>query len=43
MCLKHLPRDAGITSEDGRVTHYYHGGNVPWQRVINSKGMISSR
>ncbi|KAA8650259.1 hypothetical protein EYZ11_003830 [Aspergillus tanneri] len=34
ICLKHLPSDPG---------HYYHSGNVPWQRVINSKGMISHR
>lgn len=34
VCLKHLPNDAGA-----RFNH----GNVPWQRVINSKGMISPR
>lgn len=34
VCLKHLPHDAGA-----RFNH----GNVPWQRVINSKGMISPR
>ncbi|KAE8406519.1 6-O-methylguanine DNA methyltransferase [Aspergillus pseudonomiae] len=34
ICLKHLPSN----SEE-----YYHSGNVPWQRVINSKGMISHR
>lgn len=33
--LKHLP-DAGSGSE-------FHSGNVPWQRVINSKGVISPR
>lgn len=34
VCLKHLPRDAG-----SRFNH----GNVPWQRVVNSKGVISPR
>ncbi|KAI7777962.1 hypothetical protein LA080_002874 [Diaporthe eres] len=34
VCLKHLPHDAGA-----RFNHT----NVPWQRVINSKGMISPR
>ncbi|KAE8381990.1 6-O-methylguanine DNA methyltransferase [Aspergillus bertholletiae] len=34
VCLKHLP----TSSEE-----YFHSGNVPWQRVINSKGMISHR
>ena len=35
VCLKHLPSP----SEDKP----YHSGNVPWQRVINSKGGISPR
>lgn len=34
VCLKHLPHDAGA-----RFNHT----NVPWQRVINSKGVISPR
>ncbi|KAH6683217.1 6-O-methylguanine DNA methyltransferase [Halenospora varia] len=34
VCLKHLPSDASMT---------FHNGNVPWQRVINSKGVISPR
>ncbi|GBF65342.1 alkyltransferase-like protein [Trichophyton mentagrophytes] len=34
ICLKHLP-----SSPD----EYYNNDNVPWQRVINSKGMISHR
>ncbi|KUJ18184.1 DNA binding methylated-DNA--cysteine S-methyltransferase [Mollisia scopiformis] len=34
VCLKHLSSD---------TTHNFHNGNVPWQRVINSKGMISPR
>ncbi|KAI2624535.1 DNA binding methylated-DNA--cysteine S-methyltransferase [Hypomontagnella submonticulosa] len=34
ICLKHLPQDA-----DSRFNH----DNVPWQRVINSKGIISPR
>ncbi|KAL2832552.1 6-O-methylguanine DNA methyltransferase [Aspergillus cavernicola] len=35
ICLKHLPAE-----ESG---NYFHSGNVPWQRVVNSKGMISHR
>ncbi|KAH8811879.1 6-O-methylguanine DNA methyltransferase [Xylogone sp. PMI_703] len=34
ICLKHLPSDPSMT---------FHDGNVPWQRVINSKGAISPR
>ena len=34
VCLKHLPADA-----DERFNHE----NVPWQRVINAKGIISPR
>ncbi|GIJ88251.1 hypothetical protein Asppvi_007169 [Aspergillus pseudoviridinutans] len=34
VCLKHLPEDP---------SHHFHSGNVPWQRVVNSKGMISHR
>ncbi|RYP36705.1 hypothetical protein DL767_003267 [Monosporascus sp. MG133] len=34
ICLKHLPEDP-----DARYNH----DNVPWQRVINSKGIISPR
>ncbi|KAK8862541.1 6-O-methylguanine DNA methyltransferase [Apiospora arundinis] len=34
VCLKHLPQDA-----ESRHNH----NNVPWQRVINSKGLISPR
>ncbi|KAB8216363.1 6-O-methylguanine DNA methyltransferase [Aspergillus novoparasiticus] len=34
ICLKHLPSSP---------EEYFHSGNVPWQRVINSKGMISHR
>ncbi|PQE23559.1 MGMT family protein [Rutstroemia sp. NJR-2017a BVV2] len=33
-CLKHLPSDPTLP---------FHNGNVPWQRVINSKGVISPR
>lgn len=33
--LRHLPsRESG---------NYYNGENVPWQRVVNSKAMISHR
>ncbi|OTB04260.1 hypothetical protein M426DRAFT_321100 [Hypoxylon sp. CI-4A] len=34
ICLKHLPQDT-----DARHNHE----NVPWQRVINAKGIISPR
>ncbi|KAI0484074.1 MGMT family protein [Xylariaceae sp. FL0804] len=34
VCLKHLSRDDG-------ARHNHH--NVPWQRVINAKGVISPR
>ncbi|KAF8863625.1 DNA binding methylated-DNA--cysteine S-methyltransferase [Acephala macrosclerotiorum] len=34
VCLKHLSSDP---------TMNFHNGNVPWQRVINSKGVISPR
>jgi len=34
VCLKHLPSDPALP---------FHHGNVPWQRVINSKGAISPR
>ncbi|KAL1854523.1 Alkyltransferase-like protein 1 [Paecilomyces lecythidis] len=37
VCLKHLPANEPDTS------HYYHSDNVPWQRVLNAKGMISHR
>ncbi|KAI0874936.1 MGMT family protein [Hypoxylon argillaceum] len=34
ICLKHLPHDPEAR---------HHSDNVPWQRVINAKGMISPR
>lgn len=34
VCLKHLPQDP---------TARFNHDNVPWQRVINSKGVISPR
>ncbi|KAK0706056.1 DNA binding methylated-DNA--cysteine S-methyltransferase [Lasiosphaeria miniovina] len=34
VCLKHLPSDTAA-----RFNH----ANVPWQRVINAKGVISPR
>lgn len=37
VALKHLP----TYSED--VEPYFHDGNVPWQRVVNAKGIISPR
>ncbi|GFN10988.1 MGMT family protein [Aspergillus tubingensis] len=33
--LKHLP--------GAETDNYFHSGNVPWQRVINARGMISHR
>jgi methylated-DNA-protein-cysteine methyltransferase related protein len=43
MVMKHLP-NAQASSEDGDgPAPFYHGGNVPWQRVINAKGTISPR
>lgn len=37
VCLKHLP------AHDPATQHYHHSENVPWQRVLNSKGHISPR
>ncbi|MCJ1370960.1 hypothetical protein MMC20_002174 [Loxospora ochrophaea] len=37
VCLKHLPTFSTIAN------HYFHSNNVPWQRVINAKGIISPR
>lgn len=37
MCLKYLP------SSTDQPNARYHSDNVPWQRVINSKGIISNR
>lgn len=37
ICLKHLP------SYSAETDHYFHSDNVPWQRVVNSKGIISPR
>ncbi|KAI1139956.1 DNA binding methylated-DNA--cysteine S-methyltransferase [Hypoxylon sp. FL0543] len=34
ICLKHLPQDAEAP---------FNHDNVPWQRVINAKGIISPR
>ncbi len=39
VCLKHLPH-YDSTDPD---RHFFHSNNVPWQRVINSKGGISPR
>jgi methylated-DNA-protein-cysteine methyltransferase related protein len=39
VCLKQLPEFDPNNPEK----HYFHGNNVPWQRVINSKGGISPR
>lgn len=39
ICLKHLP-----TYDEAEPNKYeYHSQNVPWQRVVNSKGGISPR
>ena len=37
VCLKHLP------SSSAKTKHHFHDANVPWQRVINTKGIISPR
>ncbi|KAM4060946.1 6-O-methylguanine DNA methyltransferase, DNA binding domain-containing protein [Hirsutella rhossiliensis] len=34
LCMKHLPSDPAVR---------FNSQNVPWQRVINSKGIISPR
>lgn len=34
ICLKHLPSDPAAR---------FHHDNVPWQRVISAKGVISPR
>lgn len=34
VCMKHLSADPGAR---------FNNGNVPWQRVINAKGVISPR
>jgi methylated-DNA-protein-cysteine methyltransferase related protein len=39
VCLKHLPNYDEANPEQ----FYHHSRNVPWQRVINSKGGISAR
>lgn len=39
VCLKHLPT---FVPEDPE-RYFFHDQNVPWQRVINSKGGISAR
>ena len=35
VCLKHLPADD--------TSARFHHDNVPWQRVINAKGVVSPR
>jgi len=37
VCLKHLP------SQTDQPSARFHNDNVPWQRVINAKGVISPR
>jgi len=39
VCLKHLP---SFDAHDPDA-HFFHDENVPWQRVVNAKGGISSR
>lgn len=39
VCLKHLPSFDANEPEK----FFYHDQNVPWQRVVNSKGGISPR
>ncbi|KAH6616361.1 6-O-methylguanine DNA methyltransferase [Boeremia exigua] len=40
VCLKHLPPPS---TDPEKESPAFHSGNVPWQRVINSKGGISPR
>ncbi|KAF3042393.1 hypothetical protein E8E12_007230 [Didymella heteroderae] len=40
VCLKHLPPPS---TDPTKKSPAFHSGNVPWQRVINSKGGISPR
>ncbi|KZM27002.1 Alkyltransferase-like protein 1 [Ascochyta rabiei] len=40
VCLKHLPPPS---TDSSRKSPAFHSDNVPWQRVINSKGGISPR
>ncbi|KAH7078079.1 hypothetical protein BKA63DRAFT_532479 [Paraphoma chrysanthemicola] len=40
VCLKHLP---SASTDRSKKSSTFHSGNVPWQRVINSKGGISPR
>ncbi|KAF3050218.1 hypothetical protein E8E11_009513 [Didymella keratinophila] len=40
VCLKHLPPPS---TDPNKESPAFHSGNVPWQRVINSKGGISPR
>jgi methylated-DNA-protein-cysteine methyltransferase-like protein len=37
VCLKHLPRDTDQPNTS------YNSSTVPWQRVLNSRGVISPR
>lgn len=39
VCLKHLP---GFDEREPEL-HEFHTRNVPWQRVVNSKGGVSPR
>ncbi|KPI41264.1 Alkyltransferase-like protein 1 [Cyphellophora attinorum] len=39
VCLKHLPTYDPAHPDD----YVHHSANVPWQRVVNSKGGISAR
>ncbi|KAF2837708.1 DNA binding methylated-DNA--cysteine S-methyltransferase [Patellaria atrata CBS 101060] len=43
VCLKHLPSSNTTAGNDNDSNPQWHDGNVPWQRVINSKGGISPR
>ncbi|KAH8689944.1 MGMT family protein [Talaromyces proteolyticus] len=55
VCLKHLPSNRTNSTgngdgegedendERGEIYHHFHDDNVPWQRVVNSKGTISHR
>ncbi|KAF3385873.1 Alkyltransferase-like protein 1 [Talaromyces pinophilus] len=34
---------ADENDEQGEIYHHFHDDNVPWQRVVNSRGTISHR
>lgn len=41
--LRYLPRHEDHPGSGTEGDLPYHAGNVPWQRVVNAKGMVSHR